>query len=49
MHAPNSKETAMWVRKCDLDAQADAGFPIPAQIASNEEFIPPPPSAQQRE
>src|ERR1700687_715065 len=39
----------MWVRQCDLDAQADATFPIPSKIASNEEFIPPAQSPQQRE
>jgi predicted TIM-barrel fold metal-dependent hydrolase len=39
----------MWVRQCDLDAQADAPSPIPTRIASNEEFIPPPPSPEQRE
>jgi predicted TIM-barrel fold metal-dependent hydrolase len=39
----------MWIRKCDLDAQAEAPPPIPTQIVSNEEFIPPPPSPQQKE
>jgi predicted TIM-barrel fold metal-dependent hydrolase len=39
----------MWVRQCDLDAQAETPSPIPTRIASNEEFIPPPPSAQQNE
>ncbi|HXG09765.1 MAG TPA: amidohydrolase family protein [Gemmataceae bacterium] len=39
----------MWVRQCDLDAQNEAPPPIPARIASNEEFIPPPPSPQQKE
>jgi predicted TIM-barrel fold metal-dependent hydrolase len=39
----------MWVRQCDLDAQADALSPIPTRIASNEEFIPPPQSPQQKE
>src|SRR5262245_920434 len=39
----------MWVRQCDLDAQADALLPIPSRIASNEEFIPPPQSRAQRE
>jgi uncharacterized protein len=38
----------MWVRQCDLDAQADAVPPIPARIASNEEFIPPPQTPQQQ-
>src|SRR5262249_11548480 len=39
----------MWVRQCDLDATNDAPPPIPTRIASNEEFIPPPPSPQQLE
>ena len=39
----------MWVRQCDLDARAEAPQPIPARIASNEEFIPPPQSPQQIE
>jgi predicted TIM-barrel fold metal-dependent hydrolase len=38
----------MWVRQCDLDAQAEAPSPIPTRIASNEEFIPPPQSPQQK-
>src|SRR5207249_2462628 len=36
----------MWVRQCDLDAGKDTS-PIPTRIASNEEFIPPPQSAEQ--
>jgi predicted TIM-barrel fold metal-dependent hydrolase len=39
----------MWVRQCDLDAQNDAPLPIPARIVSNEEFIPPPQTPQQKE
>src|SRR5712692_7852313 len=39
----------MWVRQCDLDAERDAPLPIPSRIASNEEFIPPPQSPQQKE
>jgi predicted TIM-barrel fold metal-dependent hydrolase len=39
----------MWVRQCDLDARAEAPSPIPTRIASNEEFIPPPQSPQQKE
>src|SRR5262249_34170048 len=42
-------ETTMWVRQCDLDAQADSALPIPSRIASNEEFIPPPQSSEQKE
>jgi predicted TIM-barrel fold metal-dependent hydrolase len=38
----------MWVRRCDVDAGRDAPVPIPTQIASNEEFIPPPQSPQQK-
>jgi predicted TIM-barrel fold metal-dependent hydrolase len=37
----------MWIRQCDLDAVTDTRCPIPTRIASNEEFIPPPQSAQQ--
>ena len=39
----------MWVRRCQIDAQLESTFPIPTQIASNEEFIPPPQSREQRE
>ena len=39
----------MWVRQCELDAEIDDLPPIPARIASNEELVPPPQSAQQRE
>jgi len=39
----------MWVRQCELDASAELLSPIPLRIASNEEFIPPPPSLQQLE
>jgi hypothetical protein len=39
----------MWVRQCDLDANLEAPPPIPTRIASNEEFIPPPQSPQQKE
>jgi predicted TIM-barrel fold metal-dependent hydrolase len=39
----------MWVRQCDLDAQVEAPSPIPTRIVSNEEFIPPPQSPQQKE
>src|SRR6266581_3971334 len=39
----------MWVRQCDLDAELEARSPIPTRIASNEEFIPPPQSPQQKE
>ncbi len=39
----------MWVRQCDLDADADDAPPIAARIASNEEFVPPPQSDRQRE
>jgi uncharacterized protein len=39
----------MWVRQCDLDATAEAPSPVPTRIASNEEFIPPPQSPEQKE
>jgi len=39
----------MWIRQCDLDANSEAPLPIPARIASNEEFIPPGQSPQQKE
>ncbi len=39
----------MWVRQCELDAANDDLPPIPSRIASNEEFIPPPQSAEQKE
>jgi predicted TIM-barrel fold metal-dependent hydrolase len=38
----------MWIRQCDLDAQAEATPPISSRIASNEEFVPPPQTPQQR-
>src|SRR5438045_1215502 len=39
----------MWVRQCDLGAETDWLPPIPARIASNEEVVPPPQSAEQKE
>ncbi|HVR73106.1 MAG TPA: amidohydrolase family protein [Planctomycetota bacterium] len=39
----------MWIRRCEVDAELEAPLPIPTQIASNEEFIPPPQSAEQKE
>ncbi|HLG17108.1 MAG TPA: amidohydrolase family protein [Blastocatellia bacterium] len=39
----------MWIRKCYLDDQSDIQSPIPNRISSNEEFIPPPQSAKERE
>src|SRR5437868_1152109 len=39
----------MWVRQCELDAEIEAPLPIPSRIASNEEFIPPPQSPEQKE
>jgi uncharacterized protein len=39
----------MWRRKCYVDAESDIQSPIPNQICSNEEFIPPPQSAKQLE
>lgn len=39
----------MWIRQCDLDAEADELPPIPSRVASNEEFVPPAQSDDQRE
>jgi uncharacterized protein len=39
----------MWVRQCELDAEAEDLPPIPSRIASNEEFVPPPQSREQRQ
>ncbi len=39
----------MWVRQCDLDAEAEAPSPVPTRIASNEEFIPPQQTPKQKE
>src|SRR5262245_36129993 len=38
----------MWVRQCELDANAKHTLPIPSRIASNEEFIPPPQTREQK-
>lgn len=38
----------MWVRACDLDAQSEDVLPIPSRIASNEEFIPPEQTPEQK-
>src|SRR5262245_22820768 len=38
----------MWIRQCELDAGSEAPLPIPSRIASNEEFIPPPQTRQQK-
>jgi predicted TIM-barrel fold metal-dependent hydrolase len=37
----------MWVRQCELSRQD--GLPIPSRIASNEEFIPPAQTIEQRQ
>ena len=39
----------MWIRKCYLDDESDIQSPIPNQICSNEEFIPPEQTARERE
>jgi hypothetical protein len=39
----------MWVRKCYADEDSGILSPIPTEICSNEEFIPPPKSRKQRE
>jgi predicted TIM-barrel fold metal-dependent hydrolase len=38
----------MWIRRCEIDSELEAPLPIPTQIASNEEFIPPPQSPEQK-
>ena len=38
----------MWIRQCDLDATNPAPAPIPTRIVSNEEFVPPPQSREQK-
>ena len=37
----------MWIRQCELDARGPA-LPIPSRIASNEEFIPPKQTPEQK-
>jgi hypothetical protein len=39
----------MWIRQCDLDAEQETLPPITTRIASNEEFIPPLQSPEQKE
>src|SRR5437660_6679314 len=39
----------MWVRQCDLDAAGDCPLPLPSRIASNEEFIPPAQTPEQKQ
>ena len=38
-----------WLRKSDADAGRDDRLPIPAQVVSNEEFVPAPQTAEQKE
>ena len=38
-----------WIRKCYVDEASDIQSPIPTQISSNEEFIPPAQSAKELE
>jgi predicted TIM-barrel fold metal-dependent hydrolase len=38
-----------WIRQCELDARCEQLSPIPTRIVSNEEFVPPPQSAAQKE
>jgi uncharacterized protein len=37
-----------WVRKCELDAYLGRNLPIPTQVVSNEEFIPPAQTPKQK-
>lgn len=39
----------MWIRQCDLDQSEGTSYPIPARISSNEEFVPPRQSLQQKQ
>jgi uncharacterized protein len=39
----------MWVRKWERDRQLGVESPIPTQVVSNEEFVPRPQTAQQRQ
>src|SRR5688572_1826350 len=39
----------MWKRQCELDAELESPLPIPSRIASNEEFIPPPQTREQKQ
>src|SRR5262245_32888397 len=45
---PPLRSPHMWIRQCELDAGNDTRSPIPTRIASNEEFIPPPQTPQQK-
>src|SRR5262249_28083987 len=45
---PSPGGPSMWVRQCEVDAESEP-LPIPAHIASNEEFIPPPQSPEQKQ
>jgi predicted TIM-barrel fold metal-dependent hydrolase len=38
----------MWIRQSDLDVDRAERSPVPLRIASNEEFVPPPQSREQR-
>lgn len=38
----------MWIRQCELDADSPLPTPIPSRIVSNEEYVPPPQSAEQK-
>src|SRR5690348_6450847 len=38
----------MWVRKCELDVDNDFRPPIPTSIVSNEEFVPPRQTPEQK-
>lgn len=39
----------MWVRQCEIDADKEERSPIPTRIASNEEFVPPEQTPEQKE
>src|SRR4051812_14824311 len=38
-----------WIHKCDLDEYLGRNLPIPTQVVSNEEYIPPTQTARQKQ
>ena len=39
----------MWIKKFHRDQTEDKRSPIPTQVVSNEEFLPPPQTKQQKQ
>ena len=48
IRAAAQRAASYWIRKCDRDDERGMNLPIPTQIISNEEFIPPAQTAEQR-